>query len=351
MGILCASLGAPAQEAPSAPARPAALFYRDLDYGSEAYFTPLSSFITWSYDTLQVPQSFNDYNLGDRWETVQWDLGHPNSATKKRGGWGEFINRQVFPYKMNQYDWVPNYALHLLGGGMVYRKNVEWFEAHGTPLPWLTGALVTMTAEVFQEVIEKTSTKSDDEVADVYLFRPAGMLLFAYDPFARYAADTLHLAEWPYQPMFDPNEPRPSGTRGKLTNVGQNFIVRPAIFGKEAPTAFVFFGLTNLVGLSHKVNARDRFSWGLGAAMEHAQDPTKAHPSGGFFYDRDGSLLASLILNGTDDLRARLNVYPGAIFPGRPWSPGIYVGLGKNGERSAGLAIRYLPIGLSRTQH
>ena len=33
-----------------------------------------------------------------------------------------------------------------------------------------------MTSELVQEVYEKKQTTDDDEVADVYLFRPAGIL-------------------------------------------------------------------------------------------------------------------------------------------------------------------------------
>lgn len=335
---------APLQAPPQGP-----LFYKAVDYGSEGMWNPLTSFISWSYDTLQVPGSFNDYNLNDRWEKVQFNLGHPRHAVNTRGGWNAFINRQVLPYKGGQADWVPNYSLHLLGGGMVYRKNAEWFEAHGVPAPWLTAAVVTMTAEVFQEVIEKTSTKPDDELADVYLFRPLGMLLYAWDPFARFAADTLHLVEWNHQPMFDPNAERPSGTRGKLVNVGQNFVARPDLFGSRDTRAFVYFGLTTLAGLSHAVSPTDRLSWGLGAAIEHAQDPTRTHATGGVFWDRNDSLMASLIFNGTDDLRVRLNVYPGALFTGKAWSPGLYFGLAKNGDRSVGLTFRWLPIGINGT--
>jgi hypothetical protein len=332
-------------EEPPKKAEP--LFYRDFTFGSEAHFNPLTSFISWSYDTLQVPGSFNDYNLNNRWDRVRWNLGHPNSAIRTRGNWGDFVNRQVIPYKGGHGDWAPNYSLHLLGGGMVYRKNAEWFEAHDVPAPRLAAAFVTMTAEVFQEVIEKTSTKADDEIADVYLFRPLGMLLFNWEPFARYAADTLQLAEWNFQPMFDPNEERPSGTRGKLVNVGQNFLVRPNLFRSRHTRAFVYFGLTTLAGLSHRVSPTDSLSWGLGAAIEHAQEPTKSHATGGLFWDRQGSLLASLIVNGTDDLKVRLNVYPGVLFPGRPWSPGLYVGIGKHGDRSFGVSLRMLPIGYS----
>ncbi len=332
------------------PEAPRFLFYKGQGYGSESQFNPLTSFITWSYDTLQVPDSFNDFDMSKRWATVRFDLQHPNNAIQRQGGWNEFVNRQIFPYKGGHADWVPNYSLHLLGGGMVYRKNAEWFEAHDVPFPWLTSAVLTTTAELLQETVEKTSTKPDDEIADVYLFRPLGMLLFRWDRFARFAADDLHLVEWNGQPMYEPDYLRPSGNRGRLTNVSQNFVVRPRVAGPDDARLFVYFGLTTLVGLSHPVSPSDSFSWGFGAAIQKAQDPTITHLSGGLFYDRNDSLLASLILNGTDDLKVRLNVYPGIVGTATWWSPGLYVGLGSHGKLSAGLTIRVLPVGYAKQQ-
>lgn len=144
-------------EAPVGNASPSPqpyLFYKPKDYGSESQFNPLASFITWSYDTLQVPESFNDFNMSKHWETVRFDLQHPNNAIQRQGGWNAFINRQILPYRGGRADWVPNYSLHLLGGGMVYRKNAEWFEAHGVPYPKLTSALIGTAAELLQETVE-----------------------------------------------------------------------------------------------------------------------------------------------------------------------------------------------------
>ena len=339
------------QPPPSEPSRKTYFFYKGQDYGSESQFNPLTSFITWSYDTLQVPESFNDFDLAEHWQTVRWDLQHPNNAVQSQGGWNAFVNRQIFPYKGGRADWIPNYSLHLLGGGMVYRKNAEWFDAHGVPFPRLTAALVCTAAELFQEAVEKTSTKPDDEIADVYLFRPLGMLLFNWDRFARFAADDLHLVEWNGQPIYEPDYSRPDGTRGRITNVSQNFVIRPVIGRPDAPRAFVYFGLTTLVGLSHSLTRSDSFSWGFGASIQKAQDPTITHFSAGLFYDRNDSLLASVIFNGTDDLKVRLNIYPGIVGTGKWWSPGLYVGVGSQGRLSAGVTLRIFPVGFGRTQH
>ena len=319
----------------------APLFYHRLPYGSESQFNPISSFINYAYDPLQVPESFDDEDLDQRFQEVFRNLTHPRRAIDRAGGFGQFVNRQIFPIYLNRADWVPNYTLHLIGGGMVYRKNVEWFEANGYAYPKLYAAALVTAAELLQEAVEKKTTTADDEVADVYLFRPLGMLLFSLDPVARFAAHTLRLAEWPYQPMVNP-------TSGKLMNVGENFIVRPVLFGPDAPAPFVYFGFTTLFGMSHRTATGDSVSWGIGAAVARAE-PLQLRVSGGVFWDRNDSLLASLVVNGTEDLAVRLNVHPG-VLPGREWwSPGVFVGIGRHGEVSVGLTVRLFPLGIGRT--
>jgi hypothetical protein len=353
-GVLCAGLAAQeaaetSTESPSAPpaGSPAPIFYKPLPYGSSSEWNPLHSWVTWAYDSGQVTSSFDDYHMRERWGTVKGDLTHVGGAIHQRGTWADFINRQVIPYRFTEKDWVPNYALHLLGGGMVHLKTKEWFEAQGVPLPWLASAIWCTSSELYQEVLEKSSTKPDDEVADVLIFLPASFLLYSYEPFARWAADTLHLEEWNYQPMWSPDQEKPVNKKGRLVNVGENYVVRPEFFGWKDHRPFVFFGMTTVFGLSHKVTATDSISWGVGAAMRHAQDPTATRTAGGLFWDRNGSLLASLILNGTENLKARLNVYPGALGKGW-WSPGIYVGYGDHKEVQAGLTLRCLPLGWAR---
>lgn len=327
---------------------PGPVFYRDVWYGSDSSFNPFTSVVNWTFDTLQVPESFDEYRARQRWVQVRDNLLHPGRATATRGGWDDFLNRQVVPYRMSEPDWIPNWTLHLVGGGMLYRKKAEWFEAKGMPAPYVMAGILTVAEELAAEVIEKASTKPDDEVADVLLFLPAAMVLFNSDAVARFTRDRLDLLEWPYQPVYDPEAVRPWGSRGHLTNVGQSFVARPALFRSRSLRPFVHVGMTNLLGLTHKVTATDHLSWGLGAAMVHAQDPTRVRTSGGVFWDRNGSLMASLILNGTDRLKARLNVYPGVLGGRRWWSPGLYVGLGEQRDVSIGFTWRFLPVGLAR---
>ena len=78
-----------------------------------------------SFDSLQVPQSFDDRDLDDRFYRTWRSLRDPLRTIERTGGYGRFINRQVLPinpaHPEESLETVPNYALHLVGGGLVYR--------------------------------------------------------------------------------------------------------------------------------------------------------------------------------------------------------------------------------------
>lgn len=322
----------------------ATFFYHDLDFGSEAEFNPLSSFVNYSLDTLQLSDNFDFHDLEHRFRLVMKHLGDPQSAIDESGGFNEFVNRQILPIDFDNLrdskEMIPNYALHLLGGGLVFRKNAEWLRAHDYPHPWLSAAVLSMGAEVLQEVIEKKSTTADDEVADVMIFRPVGMILFGNESIARFFAEDLGMLEWANQPMY-----RVHG--GYLSNLGENYVVRPSCFAYRQHRPFVYFGMTTLVGTSYRIDATDSVSWGAGGAMvDAARNHIRIRSSFGLFYDRNDSLLASATVNSTEHLVLRVNVYPGMIGRGLR-SPGIFVGLGDEGDFMAGLTMSLLPAGLA----
>ncbi|MGH7898135.1 MAG: hypothetical protein ACREQQ_09290 [Candidatus Binatia bacterium] len=322
-----------------------ALFWRERSHGSDSQFTPLTSFINYAGDPLQVPASFDDDDFGSRLDEVLGNLIDPRDAIEEEGGVRAFVNRQILPIDAGELDQaieaIPNYALHALGGGMLYRKNAEWLAAHGYRWPRTLAAGAAMAAEILQEVLEKRATDADDEVADVWLFRPAGILLFNHDGFARFAAERLRLVEWPHQPMIDPADV-------ELTNVGVNFVVRPTFLelGRQSP--FVYFGMNPLFGASHPIGGSDALSWGAGVAVVSAdRRELGLRPSGGLFWDREDSLLAALIANATDDFRIRLNVYPGMLPPRSAWSPGLFFGVKDDAVVVAGITVRVAPLGIA----
>ena len=70
--------------------------------------------------------------------------------------------------------------------------------------------------------------------------------------------------------------------------------------------------------------------------------------SGGIFYYRDNSLLASLLFARSKDYRYRLNIYPGLIKVGG-LQPGFFVGVNADERMLAGITIgtlRHVPVGV-----
>jgi hypothetical protein len=96
-------------------------FYRDVDYGSESSFNPVTSFVNTALDTLQILESFDDDDLDERFTEIWNNLRHPLEAIEAAGSYKDFINRQIFPIDPNNLEGsleaVPNYALHFFGGG------------------------------------------------------------------------------------------------------------------------------------------------------------------------------------------------------------------------------------------
>lgn len=287
-------------------------YYRPGQVGSDAVYTPLNSFSHYIFDTLQLSRNFDQYHLDQRLDTLSDNLFHPNESVESEGGWGRFINRQVFPYDTNHAnDWptmLPNYALHLFGGGAVYRRDLEYYRAHGYSHPQWAAIGTAMVAELMQEAFEKKTSTPDDPVADVYIFRPLGIWLFSDDDRARYIEKQLKPAVWPNLLYYDPND-------DKFRNVGVNYVVRPQFINEGETKPFIYMGMNNLVGLSHPLPSGDTLSWGAGVAItrifySNGELNYNTRPSVGLFRDRNGSLLWSAIYNGTENLKLRVNIYP-----------------------------------------
>lgn len=319
-------------------------FYKPKDFGSEALYTPLNQAFAYALDTAQMPENFDTRDMDERWKRVRHNLSHPFDAIEEEGGTRAFINRQIFPIDWhNRSDscvMIPNYALHLFGGGLVFRKDAEYFQKNGYPVPRLCAASLAMISEIIQEVIEKKSTASDDEVADVTLFRPLGILLFSSETVAGFVSNHLRPAIWPHLLLYDVKKDR-------FINTGISYVIRPRKLDNDRCRFFSFIGLNNLVGLSHGTAEQGQLSWGLGlatTAVDHSLEiPAEFRFSAGLFYDRDNSLIWSAIFNGTENLKVRLNLYP---LEKPPFNRiGLFAGLSDDRVFSAGIAFNF-PVGI-----
>jgi hypothetical protein len=187
-------------------------------------------------------------------------------------------------------------------------------------------------------------------VADMWVFDPAGVLLFSNDSVCHFFSETLHLADWSYQLMLDPDH-------GRLENNGQNFSLKYRIPGFRRSYLFYHFGTHGEGGFSWKRANGDAFSIAAGLKakdlVEIAQGANSVSlgASAGFFYDRQNSLLASLELARTKDYRLRFNLYPGVAKIGGI-SPGLVFALTREKTYLLGIQVGgtpLMPVGLAKS--
>jgi len=172
--------------------------------------------------------------------------------------------------------------------------------------------------------------------ADLLIFDIAGKLLFMNDDIVQFAHDTLKMRGWHFQPMLNIRNLR-------IDNAGSNYIFRPELFGGTV-RPFVHVGMTLMAGTSIDIGAGDSLTPALGIALT---DPLvlKGDLIGALYWDREDSLLASLTVNGSSNLAARINLYPDFVSVGN-LRMGYYLAYSKAGETFVGINIS-MPAGVS----
>ena len=322
-------------------------YYQPKNYGSESLYNPINLFFSYSFDSLQIRESFSTDNFSDNLAEVFDQLLHPRENIDNEGGFTQFVNRNIFPIDPDEssesYSMLPNYALHLIGGGMVYRRDLEWLRQHGYEDSTLIAVSMAMTAEIIQEALEVSTTKDDDAIADVYIFRPLGIWLFHDDDFARRFHELFDPAIWVSLQGIDVTEDR-------LVNTGINYVYRPPALRWGNANLFIFSGLATLFGLSHQLDQSHALSWGIGNSIYEVdfEQPrlVKMNPSFGVFYDRNKSLLWSLIHNDNGGDKLRFNYFPDPT--GWNGQIGFFISRNYNDSWSAGLSYKF-GIGLAGT--
>lgn len=331
-------------------------FYHALPYGTQANYNPMNVIINGGYGILQIPNSIDDeygreifnYPYWEWGETVWQTVGHP-IRTINEFGWKKFITTELFPlnFQMEGNQWVPNYFLHLIGGGMHFRATEEWFRFHGfsSPRLWSIGTMVAYHA--LSEIAENRGNEelTVDHLADLLIFDPLGMLLFTNDNVCRFFSEKLNLAEWSMQPAIN-------FATGNLENMGQFYVVKYPVTGNKKWNLMIHFGLHGMAGFAHQWSEGRSLSVAGGFLVE---DLVEIEPGGGertlqgvltwragIFYDLNNSLLASLMVSNVAENRVRLNVYSGVLRLG-PISPGFFVSGSK--EWVVGMYISFIPIG------
>jgi len=330
-------------------------FYHGFSFGSEATYNPIATILNGGYGILQIGDRGKnifaiDYGAG--WRNVRANVTHPWREIKTFG-WKTFFTTEIFPTSLvpRSAQYVPNYQNHLIGGGMTYRMLREWYVYHGYPHSaiWASGSWLVY--HLLNEVVENNNFVGTnvDPIADLLVFNPLGALLFSEENVVRFFAETLQLRDWSFFPTLNP-------LSGTLENNGQNFAIKWRFPGQRAWSLFYSFGLNGIVGLSYKREKGASISAG-GGIMARSLRPVEREDqvrsltadlvwNAGLFYDRAGSLMASLLFSGSRAYKARANIYPGIIRLGNI-SPALFAAIDQQNQIVFGISLHGLPLGIA----
>lgn len=322
-------------------------FYKGYDYGSQALQNPIYALVSRGYDTLQLrPQNRSMALSQVDVQNVLGNLADPFRAIRQRG-WGKFLREEIFPLSFGQGTarWVPNYTLHLLGGGQTFAWMREWFLDHEAPpaLASALSALTTMVAALVNESIENKGVRgfNTDAIADIYVFDLGGIALFSFEGVRRFFSRTVTLSDWSLQPAI-------TLPHGDLHNVGNYYALKiPTVLFPDL-RLFAYSGYATIGGLSYRFpHTEYSLSAGAGVRVSNFVNVGGANvvsnevhfkPSGGVFLDRNESVLASVEISAIPDYSVSANLYPNALFHSDP-GVGAFTAVGTDGRWTAGLSF------------
>jgi hypothetical protein len=332
-------------------------FYTHPQYGSQCTFNPASIFLNGGFDIMQtgmfdsrlfrVPYRKSANNVFD-------NVAHPMRQISAHG-WRTFVCTELLPtdLRIDRSQYLPNYTLHLLGGGATFRMMREWNEVHHVPYPKISAVLLSTAYNALNEVIENGSYSgvNVDPIADIWIFNPLGMLLFSSDRVARFFSSSAQLCDWSTMPFVDP-------VHGKIDNVSQNWALKIPLPYIDSTRLFIYLGMSEVVGFSSSIKNGYALSWGAGFSVG---DILEADPGSGIgrimtikytwntgvFVDKNQSLLFSLIVSNSRLYKVRANLYPLPDFHVGPMQPGFFAALGKNNDVVLGVTASVLPVSLA----
>ncbi len=333
------------------------LFER-LDYGSQAYFSPLTVLLNKGFDHFQARNTSRDvwrFPYRRAMQNAVFDaLRHPRAAIDDYPGWSKWWRTEVLPMSVRPADarWAVNYTEHLVAGGLTYRMLDEWYSVHGAPWPRAWAAATTFAAAMMNEAAEFPTAEraASSTVADLYVFDLGGILLFSWDPLARFFAHRLQAADWSNQATF-------TAPDGALRNTGQYYVLKLPL-PVDRWRLFVRGGMGAQFGLTKRLRNELSVSTAVGLDTEvRLVDPVTRDESirmafgGGIYIDRRNSLLASVTVGPTTQ-RVTVNVYPG-VLPGVLRETGVWSAVTRDGRVIYGLVHRRalgLGVGYSSRQ-
>jgi hypothetical protein len=332
-------------------------FYLGLPYGSDATFHPVRELINGSLGILQISsnwKSLDEIDWGNGFDITWESITHPVRTVDSYGR-KEFLTSEVVPGELrwSNLQYVPNYHLHLIGGGARNRAFTEWYEAHGFSHAGIWAMATTVLHAFAVETVEHQAGRGPtvDPVADMLLFDPAGALLFTSDGVARFFSKTLNMSIWSGQPMYNP-------VQNTIENAGENYGLHFFPVKDRRLGLFMYWGMCDLIGLTVRSGGGLDWSVGVGGMVTELQEEERGTGMSAFyarlswdvgaFLHRNGSLLASIHVSEAWSQTLRINLFPGLV-SWRGVSPGVYVGV-RHSDAIVGVSLISIPLGLAVSQ-
>ena len=152
-----------------------------------------------------------------------------------------------------------------------------------------------------------------DHLADLPIFDIGGVLAFNLDFLNRFFSRTMNVADWSPQAAFTPTDEVHNNGQYMAYHVSLPFIDRASVFWR--------MGFGGQIGFGYRLNDQDGISFGFGKeTSERIVQNARTREitismewAMGVYYDRNNSLLASLIVSQLEKDFIVLNVYPGVL--------------------------------------
>ena len=327
-------------------------FYSGKNYGSEALFSPVNQVLSGGFDMVQVLNSSTELDklsLGKGFQNVFESLTHPRKAIAVTG-WGNFVRSEIIPtgFSQEKSQWIPNYSLHLLGGGMEYARLADFYEYYGYKNPRMLAFLTNTAEQLLNEAVEANDKDwlSYDAVGDFYFFNLPGLILFSFEPVQRFFSEEIMIRSWHSQISY-------VVTDNSIRNVGQFWAFKwhPEFMRKTS--LFAHVGAGALLGAGYQLHDKT-VSVGVGMRTHRVlvidnhtkQETITTKPSVGVFIDKRNSLLASFVFTSGHDFQENIKteIYPGFLnLPFKDLKLGFWINYSFQQQTYAGITIGWLP--------
>lgn len=326
----------------------------EVRWGSDLQFNPASMILNEGWDITQLEGRDNrlgTLNGARAFGLLGRTMSHPVASIRKQGV-GDFASSELLPLSLRaeKAQWIPNYQLHLVGGGLLNWKAEEWYRERGYGSPRLMAFATSAASWILNETSEIATRESEfstDPVADLMFFDLAGVLVFQSSAVRGFFRNRVEAMNWPLQPSLDPSD-------GRITNAGQYHALKIPLPRTDDWKIFYHMGLGNIAGLSRRIGSGHSISIGAGAyarrivRIDSTRNSAALSPKLGVFWDRDNSLWMSAFLNSQSVQRFLVQVYPTPMTSWPvPW--GFWASCGEEGTLGFGLTASLgIGIGASR---